>query len=179
MLQVVYLLSLIGTTLATPIFTGPVVISPDNTCGPNANFTCPYGLCCSRRGFCGNTPLHCGVGECQPVFGYCTTKGPLSNSTDPAPASIPPVGSCGGIWGGTCPTGKCCSKSGYCGTTDAYCGTGCQVGFGTCAGPPTGSCGGTLGKTCASSLCCSKYGFCGSTDAYCGTGCQSAFGTCT
>jgi hypothetical protein len=65
----------------------------------------------SHSGFCGTTPLHCGIGECQMLFGYCTLKGPLNNSTDPAPASIPPVGSCGAIWGGTCPTGKCCSKS--------------------------------------------------------------------
>jgi hypothetical protein len=65
----------------------------------------------SRSGFCGSTELHCGVGECQPVFGYCSTEGGLSPSTDPAPPSMPPVGSCGGIWGGTCPSGQCCSKS--------------------------------------------------------------------
>jgi len=33
---------------------------------------------------------------------------------------------------GTCYDGKCCSKYGYCGTSDAYCGNGCQSEFGAC-----------------------------------------------
>ncbi|KXS12978.1 carbohydrate esterase family 4 protein [Gonapodya prolifera JEL478] len=45
---------------------------------------------------------------------------------------------CGDGFGGQCDT-LCCSQYGYCGSTDAYCGTGCQPGFGTCAGasPPS------------------------------------------
>ncbi|RWR90608.1 chitinase Ib [Cinnamomum micranthum f. kanehirae] len=34
---------------------------------------------------------------------------------------------CGSQAGGaTCPDGLCCSQYGYCGSTDAYCGPGCQ-----------------------------------------------------
>ncbi|OAL44264.1 hypothetical protein IQ07DRAFT_481616, partial [Pyrenochaeta sp. DS3sAY3a] len=53
-----------------------------------------------------------------------------------APVSVD--GSCGATGGGqTCGGsvfGNCCSEYGYCGSTDIYCGTGCQSGFGTCAG---------------------------------------------
>ncbi|ORY28555.1 glycoside hydrolase/deacetylase, partial [Neocallimastix californiae] len=35
---------------------------------------------------------------------------------------------------GSCEKGKCCSKYGYCGTSDSYCGSGCQSEFGTCHG---------------------------------------------
>lgn len=31
-----------------------------------------------------------------------------------------------------CPSGNCCSKYGYCGTTDEHCKSGCQSQFGTC-----------------------------------------------
>ena len=31
-----------------------------------------------------------------------------------------------------CLNNQCCSKHGYCGTTDAYCGSGCQSEFGRC-----------------------------------------------
>ena len=33
-----------------------------------------------------------------------------------------------------CSSNECCSKWGYCGTTDAYCGKGCQSG--PCKTPP-------------------------------------------
>ncbi|KAL8136928.1 hypothetical protein V2J09_002929 [Rumex salicifolius] len=38
-----------------------------------------------------------------------------------------------------CDTGLCCSKYGYCGTTDAYCGDGCQEG--PCTSAPAGDTG--------------------------------------
>jgi len=40
-------------------------------------------------------------------------------------------GRCGEDFG-RCPSGKCCSKYGYCGVTDAHCGNGCQSEFGEC-----------------------------------------------
>ncbi|XP_059623398.1 endochitinase-like [Cornus florida] len=44
---------------------------------------------------------------------------------------------CGSQAGGAlCPNGLCCSKHGYCGTTDDYCGDGCQS---QCTGGPTPS----------------------------------------
>ncbi|KAI1460573.1 glycoside hydrolase family 18 protein [Annulohypoxylon moriforme] len=47
-------------------------------------------------------------------------------------------GSCGTGTGFTCSgssDGGCCSQYGYCGSTAAHCGLGCQSGFGTCNGP--------------------------------------------
>jgi hypothetical protein len=48
--------------------------------------------------------------------------------------SVEVPGSCGaGI--GACPiSGYCCSKWGFCGTTELYCGSGCQADYGTCGG---------------------------------------------
>ncbi|KAL8401304.1 hypothetical protein RB596_008205 [Gaeumannomyces avenae] len=98
---------------------------------------------------------------------------------------------CGQASGSTCMDsvfGSCCSKYGWCGSSAAHCGSGCQSGFGTCSGPtpPDGSrvsddgtCG--TGVTCMGSEfgnCCSSSGWCGSTDDYCGAGCQTPFGQC-
>jgi len=98
---------------------------------------------------------------------------------------------------GKCPAGECCSKYGYCGTTEKHCATGCQSEFGVCGlvvVPITttttnnitntslqistnGKCGSSYG-ICPSGQCCSKYGWCGKTDEYCNSGCQSEFGQC-
>jgi len=106
-------------------------------------------------------------------------------------ATTSPDGSCGGVNGYTCfygAFGNCCSSSGWCGSTTAYCGGGCQTTFGVCSSPPAGQpissngqCGGSAGQTCTASTfgnCCSSSGWCGSTAAYCGTGCQPGFGLC-
>ncbi|KAF2810577.1 FAD-binding domain-containing protein [Mytilinidion resinicola] len=48
--------------------------------------------------------------------------------------------SCGGSTGYTCAGstfGSCCSAYGWCGSTDAYCGPGCQSGFGKCGSDPS------------------------------------------
>ncbi|ORY38486.1 hypothetical protein LY90DRAFT_48067 [Neocallimastix californiae] len=103
------------------------------------------------------------------------------------------LGKCGSENGVHCKNNECCSKYGYCGTTDEYCGQGCQPAFGHCNSSPSrttsktskaspslsssGRCGVEYG-ICKNNKCCSKYGYCGTTDAYCGTGCQSAFGNC-
>ncbi|KAF1842521.1 carbohydrate-binding module family 18 protein [Cucurbitaria berberidis CBS 394.84] len=47
---------------------------------------------------------------------------------------------CGGTKGYTClksTWGNCCSQYGWCGSTTAYCGTGCNPSFGTCLVVPT------------------------------------------
>nr|AUN87486.1 chitinase [Camellia fraterna] len=78
---------------------------------------------------------------------------------------------CGSQAGGAlCPGGLCCSEHGWCGTTDAYCGPGCQS---QCS-PTPGQCGSQAGGAlCPGGLCCSEHGWCGTTYAYCGPGCQS------
>eukprot|EP00833_Pecoramyces_ruminatium_P001072 jgi/Orpsp1_1/1175104/evm.model.c7180000052622.1 len=51
-----------------------------------------------------------------------STKSSLPTSTN---------GKCGPNYG-KCPSNRCCSKYGYCGTNDDYCGSGCQSEFGQC-----------------------------------------------
>ena len=50
-------------------------------------------------------------------------------------ATISKDATCGGAKGDTClgsTFGNCCSSAGWCGSTTAYCGAGCQSGFGNC-----------------------------------------------
>ncbi|KAK2018363.1 glycoside hydrolase/deacetylase [Colletotrichum eremochloae] len=87
------------------------------------------------------------VGEClgDPKANWYMTK---RTSTPTATASktvvsitstatptgvIGPGGACGGPQGYVCLPGACCSEYGFCGTSQAYCGTGCQPLFGVCA----------------------------------------------
>ena len=87
---------------------------------------------------------------------------------------------------GNCPSGTCCSKYGWCGTSNKHCSIkeGCQSKFGECHDPDkvstNGRCGPNDGK-CPSGKCCSKYGWCGASDEYCAIskGCQSEFGKCS
>ncbi|WMV21817.1 hypothetical protein MTR67_015202 [Solanum verrucosum] len=64
-------------------------------------------------GYCGTTKDHCGKPRCQ------------SQCPPPPPPPPPPpyaIGRCGMQAGGRkCPTGLCCSSSGWCGTTEYYC----------------------------------------------------------
>ncbi|KAK2770982.1 polysaccharide deacetylase family protein [Colletotrichum kahawae] len=199
------------TSTSTP--TG--VIGPDGACGGSEGYVCEAGNCCSEYGFCGSSQAYCGTG-CQPLFGVCGAAAPAPVGTVTTASSAPaatqtgtggvsPDSSCGGANGYTCPDSTCCSEYGFCGTTTAHCGTGCQPLFGTCgaaeAAPsgsaattasapaatqtgtggvsPDSSCGGANAYTCPDSTCCSEYGYCGTTTAHCGTGCQPLFGTCS
>ncbi|KAK5043568.1 hypothetical protein LTR84_011428 [Exophiala bonariae] len=48
---------------------------------------------------------------------------------------------CGPAVGGArCGLNTCCSVAGFCGTTSAHCGTGCQPGYGSCVVPTAPSC---------------------------------------
>jgi len=93
-------------------------------------------------------------------------------------------GTCGGATGYTCTGttyGTCCSPYGYCGSTTAHCGGGCQPTFGTCTGTnetPDGSCGPAFNNyICTPNFgnCCSASGWCGNSGAYCGAGCQGSY----
>lgn len=107
---------------------GCAVVATAQQCGQGIG-NCEGGLCCSQYGWCGTTSAYCGTG-CQPSFGACTP-----------PSSPPPTstnGRCGPSFNLKCPTGQCCSQYGYCGTTSAYCGSGCQPLYGSCtSGTPT------------------------------------------
>ncbi|KAF8539873.1 hypothetical protein BDD12DRAFT_70018 [Trichophaea hybrida] len=107
-----------------------------------------------------------------------------------------PDGRCGGTTKYLCTNpdfGGCCSANGWCGTTIAHCGAGCQNTYSNStticmAKPPSidGTCGAPNNATCTggdfNGKCCSKYGFCGPTASYCSilNGCQADFGAaCT
>ena len=86
---------------------------------------------------------------------------------------------------GKCPSGQCCSKYGYCGTSEKHCSAqqGCQTKYGQCDVPVVISTNGRCGKDdgrCPTGKCCSKYGYCGTSEKHCSTdqGCQSEFGEC-
>jgi len=191
------------TTTTTTKTKTSLPTSTNGKCGPSDG-KCPSGQCCSKYGWCGKTDEYCGTG-CQFEFGECkgsstpvtttTTKKTTTTTTTTTKktstkTSLPTstTGKCGPSEG-KCPSGQCCSKYGWCGTSDKHCTTGCQSEFGVCKGTSTtitkvslptstnGKCGSSDGQ-CPSGQCCSKYGWCGKTDEYCGTGCQSEFGKC-
>ncbi|KAG4091202.1 hypothetical protein H8356DRAFT_1408109 [Neocallimastix lanati (nom. inval.)] len=204
------------TTVAAVVpTTSSQKISTNGKCGKeNGNTKCPNNECCSQYGYCGTTKAYCDTG-CQSAFGRCNASN-ATNATKPTTtvAAVVPTtssqkistdGKCGKENGNTkCPNNECCSQYGYCGTTKAYCGTGCQSEFGRCnasnannqtkptttvaAVVPTtssqkistdGKCGKENGNTkCPNNECCSQYGYCGTTNGYCGAGCQSEFGQC-
>ncbi|KAK4446124.1 hypothetical protein QBC34DRAFT_497070 [Podospora aff. communis PSN243] len=101
-------------------------------------------------------------------------------------APVSTDGSCGPANGGTVREGSgfgdCCSVNGWCGSTPAHCGSGCQSGKCIQGAITTdGSCGaGANHAICAgwpAGECCSPAGWCGGTPDHCGVGCQS--GPCT
>jgi len=196
-------------------------------CGESIG-SCPDGYCCSRYGWCGTKNEYCDLEQgCQSEFGKCnnTTKKttitlPVNTSStitttttttatinrSITTSSTQRTGKCGKGYG-SCPSGYCCNKYGWCGVSDTHCNVknGCQSEFGACkddnnawitttAVPqatttlnsqqsPTISadykCGEGIGK-CPNGLCCSKYGYCGSSNSHCAVdqGCQSEFGQC-
>ncbi|EUC34226.1 glycoside hydrolase family 18 protein [Bipolaris zeicola 26-R-13] len=97
---------------------------PVGTC--NAQTPCVNGACCSGvSGLCGYSPSECGVGNCT---SNCDAKAECGQYGVPGKQ--------------TCPLGVCCSKFGFCGSTDDFCDVdgGCQKDFGGCGPPKRPSC---------------------------------------
>ncbi|OUM57974.1 carbohydrate-binding module family 18 protein, partial [Piromyces sp. E2] len=142
---------------------------------------CPSGKCCSQHGWCGSGPNYCSKG-CQPEFGQCdkvTTVIPTNKKVTTNTATISTKSSVSGRCGegfGNCPSGNCCSKHGWCGTTEEFCGDGCQSAYGQCTSY-SGQCGKGIGR-CPPDKCCNKNGWCGFGSDYCDTGCQINYGKC-
>jgi len=98
--------------------------STNGQCG-NGNGKCQPDYCCSKYGWCGKTDDHCSAAKgCQIKYGTC-------NGESQEPESKPDDGRCGVDYG-SCPSGQCCSKYGYCGTGKSYCEAGCQSEYGQC-----------------------------------------------
>lgn len=66
----------------------------------------------------------------------------------------------------TCSDDKCCSRDGFCTSSNADCEAGCQRNFGSCMQPLCGI--GSLSDSdknlCSHTSCCSAEGFCGSDE---------------
>ncbi|EGF77476.1 hypothetical protein BATDEDRAFT_27702 [Batrachochytrium dendrobatidis JAM81] len=184
------------------------ITSTDGLCGKKFGLNCSGRDCCSKSGFCGESPGYCGKG-CQKDYGVCWDGDEPPKPPKPPPkppAKLPPANSksgrpvsvnnqCGWILGTQCSGKDCCSGNGFCGDTVGYCGKGCQEGYGVCwdgdepPKPPAkptveypisadGLCGDEVGTKCPGKECCSKSGFCGKTVGYCGKGCQESYGVC-
>lgn len=130
-------------------------------------------------GECMNDPVENWYRDSTP--GVKPSATPSSSVPVPTPTGTTSVdGMCGGASGQSCigfigpaGLGECCSSSGWCGSTDAYCGTGCNPLFGKCGPQPSiipsvsasttsaaplptvslttstdGACGTVAGKTC-------------------------------
>jgi hypothetical protein len=108
-----------------------IVFTTDGTCGDDwvgagKGMHCPLtgsNLCCSYKGWCGDTDRHC-VNGCQAAFGQCAedaTRYPRPTECGPAHNNT------------RCEGGDCCSTSGYCGTGEKYCKSpDCLLEFGMC-----------------------------------------------
>jgi hypothetical protein len=130
-----------------------------------------------------------------------SSSGSSGGSTSGNSSNVSKDGRCGPNFG-ICPSGQCCSKYGYCGTSSDHCSKYCIPEYGDCSNgssatskktttktktsSPTssipvstnGHCGAKYGA-CPIGQCCSKYGYCGTKEAYCGTGCQTLYGNCS
>ena len=139
--------------------TSGLSISRSGRCGSSFQLTCKgstFGNCCSKHGYCGSTKDYCGSG-CQSNFGTCSKAPAKVAASSPSTAAVAKKpssdGTCGGSKGRTCSGstfGNCCrlvlhitsrsfyllmlesSRYGYCGSSSAYCGSGCQSQFGKC-----------------------------------------------
>jgi hypothetical protein len=144
-----------------------VTFTTDGSCGNvgagTKGYHCPTSgsnLCCSGRGFCGDTVDHCGnypafplhqsskytnikphqtEAGCQPDFGICKSGASSSGSSPPsattnADASQTSVTNCGPANNNqVCNFNSCCSPAGFCGSTEAYCQSpDCFLDFGRC-----------------------------------------------
>ncbi|KAK7958032.1 glycoside hydrolase family 18 protein [Apiospora saccharicola] len=81
------------------------ILAQDYSCGPGK--PCKLG-CCGTNGVCGMGPSYCAPGNCT---SECTAK----SDCDPG---------WGSEWSSAekCPLNVCCSKFGFCGTTEDFCG---------------------------------------------------------
>jgi len=142
------------------------------------------------------------VNTSEIVYLPITTVAKITTTTTTAPvkplATSKPIdkivsavrGRCGPEYGACAKATECCSKYGWCGTTEEHCGVGCQSEFGKCNSTPStpstpsksssvkGKCGPKYGACAKPNECCSQYGWCGTTEEHCGVGCQSEFGNC-
>lgn len=75
------------------------------------------------------------------LFNYIRSIALVIALTIPAVVGKDPGAECGPAGGGAaCGLNTCCSSAGFCGTSSAHCGTGCQGAFGSCTVPTAPRC---------------------------------------
>ncbi|KXS19316.1 carbohydrate-binding module family 18 protein [Gonapodya prolifera JEL478] len=92
----------------------------------------------------GNLPQACIAGG-QSFTGMTTT--PATGTGAIGQLRVATDAKCGPGTNQMCPQGNCCSKWGWCGTTEAHCSTGCQPMYGMCGGGSSSSSGGDTTNT--------------------------------
>jgi hypothetical protein len=106
--------------------------TPEPTCKQSTPPPLPCGDGKNKAGCKSATapPGHPCKDDCNEHHCDCKTAPPPSGN-----GKLSPDGSCGGATGFHCNgfvDGSCCSSYGWCGSTPAHCGNGCQGDFGTC-----------------------------------------------
>jgi len=180
---------------------GSCYASTSNRCGKEYGRCSKAYQCCSKYGYCGEGSDYCGTG-CQSAYGLCGDETVEEEEdvewvtewvTETVYVYVEEAEDsrdCGRDVNKQCPSGKCCSKYGYCGTSESYCevSKGCQPAFGDCYEVvDTASvsidnnveCGVGIGS-CVDGECCNSEGHCGKSSDYCdiAKGCQENFGLC-
>jgi len=172
-------------------------------CGKNYG-RCPKPYhCCSESGYCGEGDDYCGSG-CQSAYGLCGDEEMVMEEDVEWVTEIvtqyvyvyveeqTDSRECGADVAKTCPSGKCCSKYGYCGISEAFCSVkqGCQAKYGDCyevvdtaaevaSVDDSVECGPGIGS-CINGECCNSEGHCGISKEFCDVdnGCQEDYGVC-
>ncbi|KAJ5422198.1 Glycoside hydrolase superfamily [Penicillium cf. griseofulvum] len=89
---------------------------------------------------CNENPLGCHLAKLENDDGSDNGKSGVltfeASTMSPAPKDLKEgsTGVCGFAAKAKCPSGSCCSSSGYCGTSDQFCQAGCLSEYGTCKG---------------------------------------------
>ncbi|KAJ0165699.1 Chitin deacetylase [Colletotrichum tanaceti] len=99
------------------------------------------------------SPLACTSTRITSSSSATSTRTSTSSRSTSTALAVSRDGSCGATGAKTCQGsvfGNCCSKNGWCGSTAAYCGTGCQSKYGTCGSQSSSSSVGS-GRTSSSS----------------------------
>jgi hypothetical protein len=165
-----------GPTPPTPPTPLPKPPTPSNQEACGTVMCSSNAPCCSKYGYCGSTPDHCGNG-CQAGKSFNGKCLAAPSTPTPNPPITPPKQlACGKSM--CTSAAPCCSKYGYCGSTPAHCGGGCQAGKsfnGKClasAAPIKRSkCG---SKYCTkTSPCCGRNNKCAASVTACKSGCQA------
>ncbi|GJC94983.1 chitin recognition protein [Colletotrichum higginsianum] len=88
------------------------------------------------------SPLACSSTRSTSSSRTSSTRTSTSSTSTSTALAVSLDGSCGATGAKTCQGsvfGNCCSKNGWCGSTAAYCGTGCQSKYGTCGSQSSSS----------------------------------------